>query len=172
MPDLKIGGMSPNLPMVLIGIVTVAYGKLRAFWVGCAFGLMTEIMMPSISFFNLALYSLSSLFCSFLFADKPLQRIEYERALNRKHRELSPLTRTFLCVLTNAFVFEIFNVGYIYISGTEIELNHIMRAVTVILSTGALAILIMLPLRRMIFGIWDQPALFRGIRNRLRGTRA
>ena len=32
-PHLNIFGVSPNLLYVIIGIVTVAYGKLRAFWV-------------------------------------------------------------------------------------------------------------------------------------------
>ena len=31
MPYVKIGGVSPNLLFAVIGIVTVAYGKLRAF---------------------------------------------------------------------------------------------------------------------------------------------
>ena len=33
MPYLKVFGVAPNLLYVIIGIVTVAYGKLRAFWV-------------------------------------------------------------------------------------------------------------------------------------------
>ena len=45
-PHLSIFGVSPNLLYVIIGIVTVAYGKLRAFWVGLCFGLLMEMTKP------------------------------------------------------------------------------------------------------------------------------
>lgn len=172
LPYIKLAGMTPNVLFVIIGIVTVAYGKLRAFWVGCIYGLLTEIMMPGITYFNLALYSLCSLFCSFPFADKALKRLEYERALNRKHRELSALTRTMLCILCNITVFEIFNVGYITIGGTALTFRHIQSALAAVAGTGVLAILLMLPMRRLIFGKWDRVRSLIWLRNRLRHTRA
>ena len=83
MPYIKIFGVTPNLLYVIIGIVTVAYGKLRAFWVGLCYGLLMEIMLPSVPYLHLILYPVTTLFCSFLFADKPLKTLEYERAVNR-----------------------------------------------------------------------------------------
>ena len=65
MPYLRFGGVSPNLLYVMIGIVTVAYGKLRAFWLGIIFGLLMQIMLPSVTYLDLALYGLTTLFCSF-----------------------------------------------------------------------------------------------------------
>ena len=40
MPYLTVFGVTPNLLYVMIGIVTVAYGKLRAFWVGLVYGIL------------------------------------------------------------------------------------------------------------------------------------
>ena len=64
MPYIHPFGISPNLLYVIIGIITVAYGKLRAFWAGLVYGLLMEIMLPSVPFLNLALYPITSLFCS------------------------------------------------------------------------------------------------------------
>ena len=88
MPYVRIFGVTPNLLYAVIGIVTVAYGKLRAFWAGVSFGLLMQILCPSVSYLNLALYPLTTLFCSFAFADKPLKTLEYERAVDRKRKEL------------------------------------------------------------------------------------
>ena len=65
MPYIKIFGVTPNLLYVIIGIVTVAYGKLRAFWVGLCYGLLMEIMLPSVPYLHLILYPVTTLFCSF-----------------------------------------------------------------------------------------------------------
>ena len=151
-PYIKIFGVSPNLLYVAIGIITVAYGKLRAFWAGLIFALLTQIMLPSVSFLNLGLYSLTSLFCSFPFADKPLKTLEYERATNRKRKELPAWLRTLLCTLLNIFVYETVQVTYIYLGGNTLTADHFLRAFICILSTGLLSLLLMFPLRRGIFG--------------------
>ena len=46
MPYVKIFGISPNLLYVVIGIVTVAFGKLRSFWVGLFSGLALSSRFP------------------------------------------------------------------------------------------------------------------------------
>ena len=74
-PYIRPFGVSPNLLYVVIGIITVAYGKLRAFWAGLIYGLLMEIMLPSVTFLNLAIYPITTLFCSFAFADKPLKTL-------------------------------------------------------------------------------------------------
>lgn len=151
-PYIKIFGVSPNLLYVAIGIITVAYGKLRAFWAGLVFAILTQIMLPSVSFLNLGLYSLTSLFCSFPFADKPLKTLEYERATNRRRKELPAWLRTLLCTLLNIFIYETVQVTYIYLGGYTLTAGHFLRALTCIVSTGALSMLLMFPLRRCIFG--------------------
>ena len=151
-PYFKVGGVSPNLLYAVIGIVTVAYGKLRAFWVGMIYGLLMQIMIPSVSYLNLALYTLTTLFCSFPFADKPLKTIEYERATNRSRKELPPWLRTVLCAVLNVLIYEAVNVTYIYLGGTDVEFGHIFRALLDVFLTGALTFVLLFPIRRLIFG--------------------
>ncbi len=151
-PYIRIFGISPNLLYAVIGIVTVAYGKLRAFWVGLTFGLLMQIMCPSVSYLNLALYSLTTLFCSFAFADKPLKTIEYERAMNRKRPELPAWIRTLLCSALNILVYETVQVTYIYITGSPLTFQHFLRAFASVFFTALLTLIIMFPVRRAIFG--------------------
>ena len=158
-PYIKVFGVSPNLLYAVIGIVTVAYGKLRAFWTGMIYGLLMQIMMPSVSYLNLALYSLTSLFCSFPFADKALKTIEYERATNRTRKELPPWLRTLLCALLNILIYDVINVAYIYLGDEALTGDHILRAVLDVVLTGALTALLMFPARRMIFGKKKAPVM-------------
>ena len=152
MPHFSIFGVTPNLLYAIIGIVTVAYGKLRAFWVGVIYGLLMEIMLPSIPFLNLALYTLTTLFCSFAFADKPLKTLEYERATNRTRKELPAWLRTVLCAALNVTVYEIVNVTYIYLGGSPLTLGHFGRALLDVVLTSLLTLALLFPLRRAIFG--------------------
>ena len=151
-PYIRPFGVSPNLLYVVIGIITVAYGKLRAFWAGLIYGLLMEIMLPSVTFLNLAIYPVTTLFCSFAFADKPLKTIEYERATNKKSRELPAWARTVLCTALNTFIFEIVNVTYIYLGGTALQAGHFIRALATVILTSCLCFILLFPLRRIILG--------------------
>lgn len=152
MPYLSVFGVVPNLLYAVIAIVTVAYGKLRALWVGLLYGLLTEIMLPSITYLNLALYSLTTLFVSFGFADKPLKQLEYERAVRKDARERPAWLRTLLCAALNIAAYEAVNVTYISLGGNALTVSHFVRAFLSVLLTTALTGLLMFPLRRLIFG--------------------
>lgn len=152
MPYIKIFSVTPNLLYVIIGIVTVAYGKLRAFWVGLCYGLLMEIMLPSVPYLHLILYPVTTLFCSFAFADKPLKTIEYERAVNKKSKELPPWLRTVLCTALNILVFEIVNVTYIYLGGSPLTFGHFSKAFLNVILTSLLCLLLLFPIRRLILG--------------------
>ena len=152
MPYLKIFGVTPNLLYVVIGIVTVAYGKLRAFWVGLTYGLLMQIMIPSVTFLNLALYSLTTLFCSFAFADKPLKTLEYERVVNRQRKELPAWLRTVLCTMLNTLIYEIVQITYIYLGGSAVTAAHILRGIADVVFTGLLCLLLQYPIRIAILG--------------------
>ena len=152
MPYIRPFDISPNLLFVVIGVVTVAYGKLRAFWVGVVYGLLMEIMLPSVTFVNLAMYPVSTLFCSFAFADKPLKTIEYERATNKSRRELEPWIRTVLCTALNTFVYEVVNVTYVYLGGFDLTFSHFFRAFGDVVITSLLCLALLFPLRRLILG--------------------
>ncbi len=151
-PYFRPFGVSPNLLYVVIGVITVAYGKLRAFWVGVFYGLVMEIMLPSVTFLNLAVYPITTLFCSFAFADKPLKTIEYERATNKNRKELPAWLRTVLCTALNTLIYETVNVTYIYIGGSVLQAGHFLRAFACIILTSLLCFILLFPLRRMIFG--------------------
>lgn len=151
-PYIHPFGISPNFLYVIIGIITVAYGKLRAFWAGLIYGLLMEIMLSSVPFLNLVIYPVTTLFCSFAFADKPLKTIEYERATNKKSKELPAWLRTVLCTALNSLIFEIVNVTYIYLGGTRLTFSHFIRAFAGVMLTSLLCFILLFPLRRIILG--------------------
>ena len=151
-PYIRPFGIAPNLLFVVIGIITVAYGKLRAFWAGLIFGLLMEIMLPSVPFLNLALYPVTTLFCSFAFADKPLKTIEDEKATNRTSKELPAWLRTVLCTTLNTLVYEVVNVTYVYLRGSALTASHFFRAFGDIVLTSVLCLILLFPVRRIILG--------------------
>ena len=160
-PYVKIFGVSPNLLYAVIGIVTVAYGKLRAFWVGMIYGILMQTMLPSITYLQLALYPISTLFCSFAFADKPLKKLEYERIVNRQRKELPAWIRTVLCAMLNTFVYEVVQITYIYLGGSLITLSHFLRGLADIFGTGLLCLILQVPVRLILFGLRRNQAVLR-----------
>ena len=152
MPYIRIFSVTPNLLYVVVGIVTVAYGKLRAFWVGLCFGLLMEVMLPSVPYLFLILYPVSTLFCSFAFADKPLKTIEYERAVNKSSGELPAWLRTVLCTALNVLVFEAVNLTYIYLNGSVLTFSHFLKAFIDVVLSSLLCLILLFPLRRLILG--------------------
>lgn len=152
MPYIKVFGITPNLLYVVVGVVTVAYGKLRAFWVGLIYGILMQVMLPSVTYLNLALYPLTTLFCSFAFADKPLKTLEYERALDRHRKEPPPWLRTVLCTMLNTLIYETVQITYIYLGGSPLTVTHFMRGFWDVVLTGLLCLLLEFPLRFAIFG--------------------
>lgn len=160
-PYVKIFGVSPNLLYAVIGIVTVAYGKLRAFWVGMIYGILMQTMLPSITYLQLALYPISTLFCSFAFADKPLKKLEYERIVNRQRKELPAWIRTVLCAMLNTFVYEVVQITYIYLGGSLITLSHFLRGLADVFGTGLLCLVLQVPVRLILFGRRRNQAVLR-----------
>ncbi len=152
MPYVSIFGVTPNLLYAVIAIVTVAYGRLQAFWVGLIYGLVTQVMLPSVSYLNLGLYSLTSLFCAFAFADRSLRQLEMDKAMGRKSRTLSPLLRTVLCAMVNVMLYEAINIVYITLGGSDLTAGHILRGLQDVVLTGVLTLVTALFVRRIIFG--------------------
>ena len=167
MPYLSVGGITPNLLYVHVAVVTVAYGRIQALWTGLIYGLLMEIMLPSVTFFNLALYPVTSLFASFVFADKSQRQRDIDRAMRRKTHELHAILRTVLCAMVNTLAFEVFHVAYIYLGGNTVSWQHIQRALGDIILTGLLAVVVAFPVRLTIFGrrrempvLKNQPIVF------------
>ena len=167
MPYFHPFGVTPNLLYINIAIVTVAYGRLQGLWAGLIYGFLMEIMVPSITFLNLALYPISSLFVSFAFADKSLRRLQMDRAMKRKSREIPALVRTVLCAMVNVLVYETVNVAYIYLQGTDLTFRHFQRAIWCVLETGLLSVVVALMVSPLILGrkreepvLKNQPIVF------------
>ena len=152
MPYLSFGGVTPNLLFAVIAVVTVAVGRLQAFWAGLIYGLLLQILLPSVSYVSLAVYPVSSLFVSFIFADKSLRTLQMDRALKKEKRAVPAWLRTVLCAMANVLVYETVNVAYIYLGGTALTLLHFRRAARDVLLTGLLTLLIAFPLRRLLLG--------------------
>lgn len=146
-PYIRIGSVTPNLLIALLGILTVTYGKLRTFWAACIFGLLMEIMLPSASYVNLALYPIIGLFCSFGFADRPTNSSEENLLTRFFHR---PWIRTLLCALCNALAHETIRLIYVSLNGTTLTPSHIQRGLLSVLSTVLLTLVITGPLRCLI----------------------
>ena len=98
------------------------------------------------------MYPVSTLFCSFAFADKPLKTLEYERAVNKKTKELPAWLRTVLCTALNTLVFEAVNVTYIYLGGSVLTFSHFFKAFIDVILTSLLCLILLFPLRRLILG--------------------
>lgn len=150
MPYFQIGDIMPHLMIAVLSIITVASGRLRAYWTGAIYGVITEAMRPTLPFFNLFMYPVLSLVAGLLFADKSEKRLEAERSVRENARNVHPYIRTPLCTAVCMLLYEVVNVGYIYIGGTDLTADHIGRAFTGILITTALALLLMLPVRAML----------------------
>ncbi len=166
-PYFSLGGVTPNLLFALIGIITVAYGRVQALWAGLFYGLLLEILLPSIPYLNLAVYPISSLFVSFVFADKTLRQLQMDRALRKEKRTMPAWLRTLLCAMANVLVYEVIHVVYIYLGGTPLTLSHFRRALRDVWLTGVLTLAIEFPLRRLILGkrvvvpkLKNQPIVF------------
>ena len=151
-PYFSVFGVTPNLLYVVIAVITVAFGKLRAFWAGLIYGLLMEIMLPSVQFLNLVIYPVTTLFCSFAFADKPLKTIEYERATERKRKEYPAWIRTVLCAALNTLIYEAVNITYIYLGGSVLTISHYLRALADVILTSLLCLVLLFPLRRLTLG--------------------
>ena len=73
-------------------------------------------------------------------------------ATNRSRKEMAPWLRTLLCAALNTLIYEVINVAYLYIDGTMPTFAHIFKAFLDVVLTGALTLLVMLPVRWLIFG--------------------
>lgn len=150
LPWLSYHSITPSLIYAVIALVTVGYGRLRAFWVGAFYGIVMETMAPSIDMLSLVMYPVSALFCSILFADKNETRLEYERSLGKPGRNISPYLRTPCCCAVNVLIYEIVNVFYMYLNGSALTFTMLGRSLINIVYSTLLAVLIAWPVRHFL----------------------
>jgi len=150
MPYFRVGDVTPSLIIAVTAIVTVGYGLLRGLWTGMFYGIVMEIMLPTVPMLNLLFYPISALFCALFFADRSEAQLQYRRSIGRRGRNTSPLLRTVLFALVNVTVYEIVNLVYMYLSGASITAALIQRGLTDMLATTVLTVLIMVPVRKLL----------------------
>ena len=150
MPYLRIGGVAPSLCFAVAAVITVCYGRMRAYWTGAIFGILTEATLPTVQYFNLLLYPIVTLFAAVFFSDKNEKRLEEERSRGREGRNGNVYLRTLgdaaLCMVLN----ETINIVYMYLGGAPVTAGSVGRALIAIVYTTAIAAVIMVPLRRIL----------------------
>ena len=149
-PYLQIGRITPLLTMTVIATITVAYGRIQAFWCGAIYGILMEVMLPSRELFQLLLYPSAALVGAILFPDKSMQQLEYERSIGKPGLNRSPIMRTIGCAAVNTLVYEIVNLVYVYLRESVMSVSHITTAFLIILYTTCLTALMILPVRRFL----------------------
>ena len=156
MPEIRFFDVKPNLVLAVMAVVTVGFERIKSIWYGLIMGILLEVMQPTTPMLSLLLYPIIAALSCLIFADKSMQRLEYERGLGKPGRNKPALLRTPLCAAFDAGVYEAVNIAYVYLNGTELELSHFMRGLTDVVFTTLLALLLMYPLRRF-FGIRTAP---------------
>lgn len=150
MPYLPLGSVTANLLIACMAVITVAYGRFFAFGAGAVLGILMEIMVAPINYFYLLIYPVMGFLGGLLFSDKTERRLEQERSMGKRAKDLPPLLRTLLCAGMNISVFQAVNLIYTYLTGVDLTPAHIGRALVGILYTFSVTGIIMLPLRRFL----------------------
>ncbi|MBR4711661.1 MAG: hypothetical protein IKP10_06470 [Clostridia bacterium] len=156
MPYIRIGNVTPNLILAVTAVITVCFERTKTFWAGLIFGILLETMQPSLPLFNLLLYPVAAIIGLLFFADKSMQRLEYERSLGKPGRNVPFWIRIPLCALADTAVYEVVNLTYVYLRSGDFSLYGVSRGLLDIHLTALLAGLLMFPLRRF-FGIRTAP---------------
>ena len=152
MQHLKIYGVVGNLPAVAIAVLTVSYGKKYAFGASCMTGILLEAMTFSVGGLYPVVYPVISMLFAQVFADMSDEKREKlllrQNDSTKKIRgDLNPHIRIPLNAMSIAAALEAVFLIYVTLSGTELALVLLLRAVVAVLYTGLLAVLLMVPAR-------------------------
>ena len=152
MQHLKIYGVVGNLLAANIAIATVSLGKKYAFGTSCLSGILLEAMTSSVGGLYVVLYPVFSMLFAQIFADMSDEKREKlllrQSDTTKKIRgDLNPHLRIPLDAMCIAAGIEAVCLIYVTLSGTEISLVLLLRALISVLYTGLLTVLIMFPAR-------------------------
>ena len=111
MPEIRFFDVKPNLVLAVMAVVTVGFEKLKSIWYGLIMGILLEVMQPTTPMLSLLLYPIIAALSCLIFADKSMQRLEYERGLGKPGRNKPALLRTPLCAAFDAGVYEAVNIA-------------------------------------------------------------
>lgn len=155
MQYFAIGGVTASFPFITLAVFVVSLGKKYAFCTSCMIGICTECMLGEVPSLYLLAYPVITMLCAQFFAD--LTERQREKRINDhrgkgflsrlRQKEMPALIRIPLCAVLMDLIFHIVMCVYEYLIGTEISFTHISRLVRSVLYTGALTVLLMIPMR-------------------------
>lgn len=159
-----IDGVTASIPFLMLAVFVVSLGKKYAFCASCIIGICTECMLTNVPALYLIAYPVITMLCAQLFADlterQRERRISDHKGRNffsrLRQKEMPALVRIPLCAMLMDLVMNIVLCIYHYLIGVEIEFIHISRLVRAVLYTGALTVVLMLPIRAFL-GMYRRP---------------
>lgn len=150
-PYIRVQNVAPNLLLAAGAIYAVGYpSRLRAFWIGSMYGILTETMSQTVDLMNLIMYPVLITFFAFLFGDPSDERLEAMRRRNRPNAGAGVVMRTVGCAAVMSVFYEIVNAGYVYLRGIDLTAGHIQRALISIVYTTAVTLILFLPVRALL----------------------
>ena len=151
MHHLKVGGVSANLLAINIAVLTVSLGKKYAFGASCVTGILLEASTSSVGGLYPVVYPVVSMVFAQLFADmsdEKRERLLLRQSDGKKVKgDMDPHLRIPLCTLCITAALEIIFLIYVTLTGTELSLRLIARALLTVLYTGTLSLVLMFPER-------------------------
>lgn len=155
MQYLSIGGVTPNLLFVWLAVLTVSYGKKYTFCASCLLGILMESMLSSVKGLYLISYPAIAMLCAQFFADMSESQRQKRFEKHRKNHavresDLPVIIRIPCCAAVMELILSVVLCAYLYLIGVEITIQHVMRVLLSALLTGALALLLMHPVRTLL----------------------
>lgn len=152
MPQLKIGGVVANVIIANIAILTVSLGKKYAFGSSCLSGILLEATTYSVGGLYVVIYPVISMIFSYIFADMSDEKREKRMLMHPDNQkklrgDLNPHLRIPLNAICVSAVIETVYLVYISLNGTVLTAHLIGRGLLSVLYTGAVTLLIMVPVR-------------------------
>lgn len=164
MKYFAFNGVTANLAFITLAVFVVSLGKKYAFCGSCIIGIFMECMLSNVPAMYVIAYPVITMICAQLFADMSDRQRERRIADNQgknvfsrlRRKELPALMRIPLCAALMDGIWHTVMCVYMYLIGVDIAFSHIARAITAILYTTGLAVLLMLPMRYFL-GMYRRP---------------
>ncbi len=149
-PYVRIAGCTPSLLMVMLAVVGVSFGRLRAFEWGALIGILMETMQPSRPMLNLLMYPVTALAAAAIFRDKTPEELTAERSMGKAGRNRSAFLRIPEAAAVEMVMYEVVQLSYIYMRESSLTARHFGMGLVNVLLTVGLSLLLMWPLRRVL----------------------
>ena len=152
MQHLAIGTVTGSMLFTMLAILTVSCGKKYAFCASCLIGMLMESMLSNVAALYVVAYPVITMLCAQYFADMTDRQRERRRMMSqgRRHYRESDLPahlRIPLCAMLMDLILNIVLCAYLYLTGVDITMLHVGRVLAGVLYTGALAVIVMGPVR-------------------------